>query len=106
MNDYPYTNDKRPPTANDSNHNMSPTALLEALDIVEKEIKYVAKKVKLTLMSNWGQRHLIGLTGEDDHYVTYLRVPRRKWRDELDTYRQDRSVLVQDREENSLGGRL
>ncbi|CAH0588915.1 unnamed protein product [Chrysodeixis includens] len=63
MQDYSNTIDKRPPTANDSNHNMSPTALLEALDIQEKEIKYVAKKVKLTLMSNWGQRHLIGLTG-------------------------------------------
>ncbi|KAJ0174511.1 hypothetical protein K1T71_009619 [Dendrolimus kikuchii] len=55
--------EKRPPTANDSNHNMSPTALLDALDFEEKEVKYLARKVKLTLMSNWGQRPLIGLTG-------------------------------------------
>ncbi|CAB3234277.1 unnamed protein product [Arctia plantaginis] len=63
MHDNSNTIDKRPPTANDSNHNMSPTALLEALDIEEKETKYIAKSVKLTLMSNWGQRQLIGLTG-------------------------------------------
>lgn len=55
--------EKRPPTANDSNHNMSPTALLEALDLEEKEVKYAAKKIMLTLMSNWGQKNLIGLTG-------------------------------------------
>lgn len=63
MHDYSNTIDKRPPTANDSNHNMSPTALLESLDMEEKEMKYIAKTVKLTLMSNWGQRQLIGLTG-------------------------------------------
>ncbi|XP_047031742.1 katanin-interacting protein-like [Helicoverpa zea] len=63
MTDFANTIDKRPPTANDNNHNMSPIELLDSLDIEEKEIKYVAKKVKLTLMSNWGQRHLVGLTG-------------------------------------------
>ncbi|XP_028178401.1 protein KIAA0556-like [Ostrinia furnacalis] len=55
--------EQRPLTANDSNHNLSPAELLEALDNEEKETKYVAKQIKLTLMSNWGQRHLIGLTG-------------------------------------------
>ncbi|KAL0871387.1 hypothetical protein ABMA27_005120 [Loxostege sticticalis] len=57
--------EQRPLTANDSNHNLSPTELLEALDNEEKETKYIAKQIKLTLMSNWGQRHLIGLTGID-----------------------------------------
>ncbi|KAH9639635.1 hypothetical protein HF086_010042 [Spodoptera exigua] len=63
MADFSNIIEKRPPTANDSNHNMSPTALLESLDIEEKEIKYVAKKIKMTLMSTWGQRQLVGLTG-------------------------------------------
>ncbi|KAF9799613.1 hypothetical protein SFRURICE_018800 [Spodoptera frugiperda] len=63
MADFPNIIEKRPPTANDSNHNMSPTALLEALDIEEKDLKYIAKKIKMTLMSTWGQRHLVGLTG-------------------------------------------
>ncbi|CAG9788853.1 unnamed protein product [Diatraea saccharalis] len=54
---------ERPLTANDSNHNMSPEELLQALDNEENETKYIAKQIKLTLMSNWGQRHLIGLTG-------------------------------------------
>ncbi|CAH0400997.1 unnamed protein product [Chilo suppressalis] len=53
----------RPPTANDYNHNMSPEELLQSLDNEENETKYIAKQIKLTLMSNWGQRHLIGLTG-------------------------------------------
>ncbi|KAG7312080.1 hypothetical protein JYU34_001532 [Plutella xylostella] len=51
----------RPPTANDRT-NLSPTAP-ESSDSGEKEQKYVAKKVRLTLMSNWGQKQLIGLTG-------------------------------------------
>lgn len=59
--------EKRPLTANDSNHNISPIGLLEG-DNEEKETKYIAKVVKITTMSNWGQRHLIGLTGK----VTYL----------------------------------
>ncbi|XP_026321262.1 protein KIAA0556-like isoform X2 [Hyposmocoma kahamanoa] len=54
--------EKRPLTANDSNHNISPIGLLEG-DNEEKETKYIAKVVKITAMSNWGQRHLIGLTG-------------------------------------------
>ncbi|XP_013189673.1 katanin-interacting protein [Amyelois transitella] len=56
------TAEQRPPTANDNNH-QSPTELLDALNYEEKEIKYVVKKITLTLMSNWGQSHLIGLTG-------------------------------------------
>ncbi|XP_038222642.1 katanin-interacting protein-like [Zerene cesonia] len=31
----------------------------------KEEAKYIAKEIKLTLLSNWGQRHLIGLTGID-----------------------------------------
>ncbi|XP_052755156.1 protein KATNIP homolog isoform X2 [Galleria mellonella] len=58
------SNIERPLTANDSNHDLNPTELLEALKD-EQETKYVVKKVKLTLMSNWGQRNLIGLTGID-----------------------------------------
>ncbi|KAL4707890.1 hypothetical protein ACJJTC_010325 [Scirpophaga incertulas] len=53
---------ERPPTANE-NQNISPDELLEALDSDESNSKYFAKEIKLTLMSNWGQRHLIGLTG-------------------------------------------
>lgn len=56
--------EKRPPTANDSKHDMSPSALLESLSVDERDTKYVAKKIKLVLMSNWGQNHLIGLTGQ------------------------------------------
>ncbi|XP_053610778.1 katanin-interacting protein-like isoform X2 [Plodia interpunctella] len=56
------TTEQRPPTANDSNQ-LSPSELLDSLNYEDKEIKYVVKKVTLTLMSNWGQRHLIGLTG-------------------------------------------
>ncbi|XP_049875890.1 katanin-interacting protein-like [Pectinophora gossypiella] len=55
--------EKRPPTANDSNHNHSPVMLEGQAE--EMEVKYIAQKIKLTLMSNWGQRHLIGLTGID-----------------------------------------
>lgn len=62
--------EKRPLTANDSNHNISPVGLLEG-DAEEKETKYIAKVVKITAMSNWGQRHLIGLTGK----ITYLFLP-------------------------------
>ncbi|KAI5638468.1 hypothetical protein NE865_08934 [Phthorimaea operculella] len=55
--------DKRPPTANDSNHNITQVTKTGHDD--EKETKYVAKNVKLVLMSNWAsQRHLVGLTGE------------------------------------------
>lgn len=59
--------EKRPLTANDSNHNISPVGLLEG-DTEEKETKYIAKVVKITAMSNWGQKQLIGLTGK----VIYL----------------------------------
>ncbi|XP_021207298.1 katanin-interacting protein isoform X2 [Bombyx mori] len=55
--------DKRPTTANDSHHNLSPNALLDSLEDNEREAKYMAKEIKLTLMSNWGQKNLIGLTG-------------------------------------------
>ncbi|CAK1587143.1 unnamed protein product [Parnassius mnemosyne] len=61
VNDYSSIVEKRPPTANDSN-NVSPSTE-EPTIVEEKEIKYVAKVIKLTLMSNWGQTHLIGLTG-------------------------------------------
>lgn len=54
-------NEKRPSTANNSIHSLSPKAL-QALDS-ENETKYVAKTIKITLMSNWGHGHLIGLTG-------------------------------------------
>ncbi|XP_059048687.1 katanin-interacting protein-like [Achroia grisella] len=54
--------EQRPLTANDSSHDLTPTELLEALES-EKDTKYVVKRIKLTLMSNWGQRNLIGLTG-------------------------------------------
>ncbi|XP_030026021.2 katanin-interacting protein isoform X1 [Manduca sexta] len=67
--------EKRPPTANDNN--MSPTALLESLDNDDKDTKYVAKKIKFTLMSNWGQKHLIGLTGiEILNYTERVKVHR------------------------------
>lgn len=55
------TNEKRPSTANNSVHSHSPKAL-QALDS-ENDTKYVAKTIKITLMSNWGHRQLIGLTG-------------------------------------------
>lgn len=66
--------EQRPLTANDSNHNLSPTELLEALDNEEKETKYIAKQIKLTLMSNWGQRHLIGLTG--NVFIKVIQTPK------------------------------
>lgn len=63
--------EKRPPTANDSNHNISPVGLREGIN-EEKETKYIAKVVKMTAMSNWGQRHLIGLTGiVTDLFICY-----------------------------------
>lgn len=52
--------DKRPPTAD---RREGPSPEKESQWDEEKEIKYVAKKIKLTLMSSWGQRNLIGLTG-------------------------------------------
>ncbi|XP_047992808.1 katanin-interacting protein-like [Leguminivora glycinivorella] len=52
--------DMRPPTA-DGRDRLSP--MLNESWEEQKEIKYVAKKIKITLMSTWGQRNLIGLTG-------------------------------------------
>lgn len=57
------TSIERPPTANGSTHNLSPKELLEALDAGGRDMKYVASKITLTLMSNWGHRQFIGLTG-------------------------------------------
>lgn len=54
---------ERPLTANGSNHNLSPKELLEALDSGDRDPKYVAKVITMTLMSNWGHRQAIGLTG-------------------------------------------
>ncbi|CAK1555599.1 unnamed protein product [Leptosia nina] len=51
---------ERPSTAND---NMMPVKTREDSPKVPEEDKYIAKEIKLTLMSNWGQKHLIGLTG-------------------------------------------
>ncbi|XP_072945036.1 protein KATNIP homolog [Epargyreus clarus] len=56
--------EKRPPTANDNKSNVSPTETGTVV-MEERTPKYVAKQIKLTLMSNWGQKHLIGLTGID-----------------------------------------
>ncbi|CAH2250126.1 jg6849 [Pararge aegeria aegeria] len=56
--------EKRPPTANASKNNSSPTTL-EDFESNDQEIKYVVKNIRLTLMSNWGQKQLIGLTGVD-----------------------------------------
>ncbi|CAH0725563.1 unnamed protein product, partial [Brenthis ino] len=58
------TIEKRPPTANDNKSSLSPTRC-EELDDLERDEKYVVKQIKLTLMSNWGGKHLIGLTGID-----------------------------------------
>ncbi|XP_045523373.1 katanin-interacting protein-like [Pieris brassicae] len=52
----------RPPTANDSKNNL-PNVIEEPKAPEENE--YLAKEIKLTLMSNWGQKNLIGLTGID-----------------------------------------
>ncbi|XP_073961284.1 protein KATNIP homolog [Choristoneura fumiferana] len=52
--------DKRPPTAD---RREGPSPEKENQWELEKEFKYVAKKIKLTLMSTWRQRNLIGLTG-------------------------------------------
>lgn len=65
--------EKRPSTANDSNHNIGPVGLLEG-DNEEKETRYIAKVVKITAMSNWGQRHLIGLTGKVTYIFECIRV--------------------------------
>lgn len=61
VNDYCSIVDKRPPTANDSAHVSPP--ILEASTAEEYGPKYVAKAIKLSLMSNWGHKHIIGLTG-------------------------------------------
>lgn len=58
----PSTIEKRPPTANDNKSSLSPSRC-EELDDLEPDVKYVVKQIKLTLMSNWGGKHLIGLTG-------------------------------------------
>ncbi|GBP30127.1 Protein KIAA0556 [Eumeta japonica] len=50
----------RPLTANDSNHNMT---VVSAVENLAENFKYVTRKLTLTLMSNWGQKSLIGLTG-------------------------------------------
>ncbi|KPI99843.1 Uncharacterized protein KIAA0556 [Papilio xuthus] len=56
--------EKRPPTASESRA-PSPashhTSHLTAQD--NNTTKYVANVVKIVLMSNWGQKHIIGLTG-------------------------------------------
>ncbi|XP_050347739.1 protein KATNIP homolog [Nymphalis io] len=56
--------EKRPPTANDSKNSISPTKNGDFEDD-QQDFKYIVKKIKLTLLSNWGGRHLIGLTGID-----------------------------------------
>ncbi|XP_034834983.1 protein KATNIP homolog isoform X1 [Maniola hyperantus] len=58
------TVEKRPPTANANKNNLSPTTVRN-FGFNEQEIKYVVGSVKLTLMSNWGQKKLIGMTGID-----------------------------------------
>ncbi|VVD03984.1 unnamed protein product, partial [Leptidea sinapis] len=52
---------KRPPTANDCVKNGRTNDTVEYKRTCDT--KYVAKEIKLTLMSNWGQKYLIGLTG-------------------------------------------
>ncbi|XP_064073614.1 katanin-interacting protein-like [Vanessa tameamea] len=56
--------EKRPPTANDSKNSTSPTKTGE-FEEEQQDLKYIVKKIKLTLLSNWGGKHLIGLTGID-----------------------------------------
>ncbi|CAG9564535.1 unnamed protein product [Danaus chrysippus] len=53
--------DKRPPTA-DGNKNSVSSPKSGEIDL-EGEIKIVAKRIKLTLMTNWGHSNLIGLAG-------------------------------------------
>ncbi|XP_061718879.1 katanin-interacting protein-like [Cydia pomonella] len=66
--------DMRPPTA-DGRDRLSP--MLNESWEEQKETKYVAKKIKITLMSTWGQRNLIGLTGiEILCYSSTIRVHR------------------------------
>ncbi|XP_023945111.2 katanin-interacting protein [Bicyclus anynana] len=60
----PLNIEKRPPTANASKNNSSPT-IEGDLGISDHVIKYVVQNITLTLMSNWGQKHRIGLTGID-----------------------------------------
>lgn len=54
--------EKRPPTANDNKSSVSPTKYGD-FDDEQQDLKYIIKKITLTLMSNWGKKHLIGLTG-------------------------------------------
>lgn len=54
--------EKRPPTANDNKSSVSPTKYGD-FDDEQQDFKYIVKKITLTLMSNWGKKHLIGLTG-------------------------------------------
>ncbi|CAH2093130.1 unnamed protein product [Euphydryas editha] len=56
--------EKRPPTANDNKSSVSPTKYGD-FDDEKQDYKYIVKKITLTLMSNWGEKHLIGLTGVD-----------------------------------------
>lgn len=63
LHDYTNICDKRPPTANDNQQKINQVCVTNNHETDEKEAKYVAKEIKLTLMSNWGQRQLIGLTG-------------------------------------------
>ncbi|CAG4991274.1 unnamed protein product [Colias eurytheme] len=62
----PETNtvENRPLTANGKKNNTLINIKKDSPKSNE-EAKYIAKEIKLTLLSNWGQRHLIGLTGID-----------------------------------------
>ncbi|XP_068618076.1 protein KATNIP homolog [Battus philenor] len=66
VNDYASIVDKRPPTANDCpqiSPRVSPPSPKTKQIKETKSTKYLAKVLKLILMSNWGQKHVIGLTG-------------------------------------------
>ncbi|XP_041982412.1 katanin-interacting protein-like [Aricia agestis] len=54
--------EERPQTADDNKNSVSPDA---DGDEVDDEEKCITKTIVLTLMSNWGSKHLIGLTGID-----------------------------------------
>lgn len=65
--------EKRPPTANNECQVKKVTPPQEAsVEDVERDVKYVVTKIKITLMSNWGQRQLIGLAGRFNRCLTFI----------------------------------
>lgn len=68
-NPLPIPLDKRPPTASDLKTDTD--NLLDNVRADSAGNKYIAKKIEIILLSNWGQLNCIGLTGTY-RFINYL----------------------------------